>query len=338
MLLTCSVASLKWKGYEIKLFGNFMVTGLLIVAIFAVLDEINVVDIPIINTNLMFEVLYSDPLSQFGHRSIMSLYFGVMLPFLFVLEDVDDRFWFKSAVFLVGVVNTFYLISSGNRSGIAAIMISISLYYIFNHKNKKRILNQYIPNFLISIIIAVFLVFAYKPDNFKRFVFLWANSPFIGHITFNKTPIRDITFDGKVLSSEHAENLYKSDMLRVTILSDTLNGIMKYPFGRGFMKNTHTHFIVDIVYSTGVIGIIWLTLFIKYFMEFILKFYRNAYDKKLFWLFVTPLISWFFVGIMYNSLYLGLAWIYFGIMLSLSDRKHQQIVVDVESPSSTRAP
>jgi hypothetical protein len=325
LLLCSAISSMPWDALCIRNLGYVMVAGLGIMGIFAVLDDFKVVAIPFINLCLMFDPPYKDPLAQFGHRSIMSLYLGLMLPFLFVLEDRKERLWFKITTIAVGIIFIYFLVYSGNRSGIAAIMISLVAYYSFNVCNRDRLLNRYIPSFVFIVIMAFVLVFFFRPVQGKYFLLLWSNSPFMSWQirnteTLMQSPLKNALERYGTLSEIHRHNLYRSDLIRVEVARDVVEGIVKYPVGRGFMLNTHVHFMLDIIYAAGIFGIIWIIALIHEFTKTIMNI-KKSLNKIMLWALLTPLISWFFVSIMYNALHLSLPWIYLGVILSMNNQK-----------------
>jgi hypothetical protein len=315
LLLCSAISSMHWNVSRIRNAGYCMVAGLGIMGILAVLDDFKVAGIPFLNLCLMLDPPYKDPLAQFGHRSIMSLYLGLMLPFLFVLEDCKERLWFKITTIAVGICYMYFLIYSGNRSGIAAITIALIVYYVFNVCNRDRLLNRYIPSFVFIITIAFVLVFYLRGDQAKYFLLLWAESPLV------PSHFKIFEFLGITLSEVHSYNLYASDLLRVEIARDVMEGLVKYPAGRGFMLDTHVHFMLDIIYAAGVVGIIWIIILMLEFMKTITSINKKRLNKIILWALLTPLVSWFFVGIMYNALYLSLPWIYLGIILAMNNQK-----------------
>ncbi len=329
-LLCAATASLSWNAASLRNVGIFMVAGLAIAGMLAVVDDAGIADLPLMNISLTNDPPIREPVAQFGHRSVMSLYLGVMLPFLFVLEDQDPSRWLRGAVMAVGVCFLYFLIYSRNRSGFGAIAIAMATYYAFNLRHGDRWLHPRVPGFALAMVLAFVAVFAFRPAQGATFLVLWANSPFFADVQLFGTSIRDlagISVHGVTLADladtkmnpVQSSNLSDSDMLRMKILAETFVGLREYVLGRGFMTNTHVHFVIDIIHAAGAVGILWLVAFAYYLADMIGSIVRSGMDRTSLWLLLTPLIAWFWVGLMFNAINLGLGWVFFGMLLSLHE-------------------
>lgn len=314
-LLCAATASLPWNEARLRSVGLTMTAGLAIMGVLAVLDDTGIVNLPLMNISLINEPPMREPVAQFGHRSIMSLYLGVMLPFLFVLEEQDRSRWLRAAILAVGICFLYFLIYSRNRSGFGAIVIALATYYAFNLRHGGRWLHPRVPGFVLTIVLAFVVVFWFRPWQGGLFVRLWLNSPFFTDIqVFGLTPVDLPQFN---LNQVQVSNLYHSDMLRVEIAKDTLLGLKDHLLGRGFMTNTHVHFAVDIIHAAGIVGIVWLVAFACYLADMVRSIVRSDQEQTSLWLLLTPLVAWFWVGLMFNAINLGLAWAFSGMLLAL---------------------
>jgi len=315
-LLCAAVASLPWDRSNLRNVGLTMVAGLAIAGTLALVDDFEIANLPLLNISLINEPPLREPVAQFGHRSIMSLYLGVMLPFLFVLEEQDQSRWLRAAIVAVGICFLYFLISSRNRSGFGAIVIALATYYAFHPRHRERWLHPRVPGFVLAIVLALVAVFWLRPWQGMTFVKLWFNSPlFTGiHDAFGLT-VADVP--QLSLNEAHASNLYRSDMLRVELVEEAFSGLGQHFLGRGFMANTHVHFVVEIIYAAGVVGILWLAAFAYYTADLVRTVVRSGREWASLWLLLTPLIAWFSVGLMYNAIDLGLGWVLSGMLLAL---------------------
>ena len=323
LLLCAAVASLPWNAIKTRSIGISMTAGLFIVGVLAVIDDAGMMNLAPINVSLINDPPIREPVAQFGHRSIMSLYLAVMLSFLFVLEDQSPRqsVWLRSVLIAVGVCFLYFLIYSKNRSGVAAIAIAMATYYAFNLRHGDRWLHPRIPGFVLTVILALLVVFWFRAPQAMTFFSLWANSPFseilrfipnpLGHQWANIAELADTK-----MNPFQKRNLYESDMLRVHIVKETFAGLRENILGRGFMTNTHVHFVIDIIHAAGVVGILWLVAFAYYVAGMIRSIVRSGMERAALWLLLTPLIAWIFVGLMFNAINLGLGWVFFGMMLA----------------------
>jgi hypothetical protein len=322
-LLCAATTSLSWNAARLRGVGLSMLAGLAIAGMLAVVDDARIADLPLMNISLANDPPIREPVAQFGHRSVMSLYLGVMLPFLFVMEDRDPSRWLRAAVMVVGVCFLYFLIYSRNRSGFGAIAIAMATYYAFNLRHGERWLHPRVPGFALTLVLAFVVVFAFRAPQGGTFFILWAKSPFFSDIlsflpnlpTSQGNTLADLA-DTK-MNPVQARNLYESDMLRVEIVKETVAGLRENFFGRGFMANTHVHFVIDIIHAAGVVGILWLVAFAYYLADMIRSIVRSGMEWASLWLLLTPLIAWFWVGLMFNAINLGLGWVFFGMLLAL---------------------
>ncbi len=313
-----AVASMTWNALRIRRIGNVMVFGLMIMGVMALLDDFKVLDISFMNLCYMHDPPIKSPNAQFGHRSIMGLYLGIMLPFLFVLEDSKKQNWFRFTTIAVGICFLYFLIYSANRSGIAAATISLTLYYAFHLENKERLLNPYVPGFAISIILSFVLVFWTRTLQGLYFLISWLASPIIADIpVVGEVAARFAAFKLNQLQTIPANVIYASDRVRYEVIQNAVSGFKTNFFGAGFQSNTHVWFIIDIIFAAGVVGVIWISISSFYVTRVFSYGFRTFPDKNIIWALLIPLVSWVFVGIMYNSLHIGLAWLFLGIVLAL---------------------
>ncbi len=322
-LLCAATANLSWNAARLRGVGLSMLAGLAIAGTLAVVDDAGIVDLPLMNISLINDPPIREPVAQFGHRSIMSLYLGLMLPFLFVMEDRDPSRWLRVAVIVVGVCFLYFLIYSRNRSGFGAIAIAMATYYAFNLRHGERWLHPRVPGFALTLVLAFVVVFAFRAPQGGTFFVLWATSPFFSDIlsflpnlpVSQGNTLADLA-DTK-MNPVQARNLYESDMLRVEIVKETVASLRENIFGRGFMANTHVHFVIDIIHAAGVVGILWLVAFAYCLANMIRSIVRSGMDRTNLWLLLTPLIAWFWVGLMFNAINLGLGWVFLGMLLAL---------------------
>jgi hypothetical protein len=120
------------------------------------------------------------------------------------------------------------------------------------------------------------------------------------------------------LNEVHRNNLINSDLLRLDLVKAIFNELKYNIFGKGPHPNTHIHFIFDVIYAAGWIGICWLLIFFCYLVKIIRDLLRN-YDQiySVFSILFFTLVVWFIVGIMYNSINMGISWIILGMLLAL---------------------
>jgi len=325
-LLFCgAIAGLNWNNEMILEIAKMVALGLFISALLCSIDSLNLLDIPRINDDHRLEAIRDYvPYGQFGHRSAMSLYLTVMLTFLLVMtESGMGTNRFRICCLLACGYFFWLLIISINRSGPAAIVISLCIYFIFNVKNEKRIISKRIPDFILPLCLAVMLVGIGKPNTFKLYLYRWVSSAIIANFIPESKFLSTLAesdesgyFAGIDLS--RADLIHKSDMTRWELVRETWRSLRKNPYGSGFVNDPHVFSAIDLIHAAGLFGIIWLIVFSSLFVSMIFKTIRTLESKACLWAVITGIIGWIVVGIMYNSLYLGIGWGFLGMTISLS--------------------
>lgn len=314
---SAAVASLPWSAVKFTGVALAMTLGLAITGVLALVDDAGIYDLALMNVSLINDPPLVSPVAQFGHRSVMSLYLALMLSFLFVYEDQlpAQKFWLRFVLIAIGTCFLYFLIYSGNRSGVAAIAIAMFFYYAFSFMHHGRWLKTRTPGFVLSAVLAILMVFWFRNDQAMIFLISWTESPLFSTLYQAMGDAGVVRADLR-FSEERRVALVASDMLRVEIAMSTFSNLSEYFFGRGFMTNTHVHFVIDIVHGAGVVGIFWLALYAYYAANMVKSVLHSGTSRSDFWLLTTPLVSWFFVGIMFNAIHLGLGWLFFGMLLA----------------------
>lgn len=327
--LLCAVASQNsWSLHDIKNMGVGLVLGLIISAIISDLDILDLLNNRYVNYSYINDPPTKEPVAQFGHRSIMSLYIGVMLCFLLLISNnISDRF-FSIFVLFISSNYIYFLITSKNRSGLLAILITMFSYNVFNYfcKRKKNLI-QSLTILSSALIIGFYFAFQFDPSNTKIFFILLLKSPLFNPVVnsilgfFNISNILGLGNISELLNPTQSALLNNSDMLRINIASDVYSNIFRNVFGRGFMANTHINFITDLVYSAGLIGVIWLAAYFYFICRLILSILKLRNENlKILSILLFSLVSWFFVGLMYNAINLGFSWVILGMLFSFKNK------------------
>jgi hypothetical protein len=342
--LCAAASSIAWKLEDLKKIAQGLIIALTIVMILSITD-LFFLNIPFLNISYINNPPSNSPVAQFGHRSIMSLYVAVLLIFIFLVSIYTKNLLLRIMVLLNCSCYIYFLIINNNRSAILAILITIFIYNIVNilHKRYKEIIQSLI---LLSLIFSISIYLAFKLNYTEAHVFLilLTESPYFKSIYLfiikisnelilvyeNPTNIAstlNINTEEKLvnlprLNEVHRNNLINSDLLRLDLIKVIFNELKYNIFGKGPNPNTHIHFIFDVIYAAGWIGICWLLIFFCYLVKIIRDLLRN-YDQiySVFSILFFTLVVWFIVGIMYNSINMGISWIILGMLLAL----HQNI-------------
>ncbi len=324
ILFAASVISMDWTETKIFTIAKYVAIGLFLISFLVIIDSAGIINIPRINE--YFTTSMPAPYAQWGHRWLMALYLAVFLPFLLII--MESNFTSKSFKLLFIIVCLYYfyfLIFSRSRSGPGSILIALFIYYIFNRNNKNRLISKHIPDFIIpcilGIILSVFLHFSDMQNYTHRIV---SSAPFQAVIPYAENVKIFLEENANVdnsMTAERAEDTYNNDILRLNIAKKTFLSLKTDPLGKGFMHDPHVFFIIELIYAGGIVAILGLSLFISYFIYFSFKTIQYVNDKTIYWALNASIISWFFVGVMYNALYMSIFWAFIGIIISLSKFK-----------------
>lgn len=316
ILFAGAIASFKWNEAEICLLVKFMVSGLMLTALICFIDGVGIVDIPRINDSPVTHPDYDFyiPYGQFRHRSVMSLYLAVIYGFLFVISDDQKvgRVW-RYGILLSGGYFFWLLIASRNRAGPSALILSLCAYYIFFFWVERKSHFKKVSDFLIVIVFAgaIFGLTA-DPAILTSYWNMWLGIPGISTV-FNWF------YGGGIpdLQLEETLRVLEGGMVRVNLVNDAISRLHTFPYGSGLRFDPHMWFVVDIIYTAGFFGVLWLMVVAGKSVGIVFKLLRKSPASNAVWAVVTGLTCWVLVGITYNSLNMGISWGFIGIFLSM---------------------
>lgn len=321
ILFAGAVASIRWTEKQVYIVGYLMALGLLLCAILSLVDGMGIMNIARVNDS---PVLHGDlstfyPYGQFRHRSVMGLYLAVILTFLLVLsEGKGFHPAFRIITFITVLFFLTLLIYSRNGSGPGAILIAFTVYFIFNLYSERKSFIKYIPNGFLVYLLAIMIVAAINPHILKYYYYRWLSTPVIKEIAdpYYSNNQNDYSYIIEVTN--------QSDTARINLLRESFSQLKTAPFGKSFKDNAHVFFIVDVIFATGVLGLIWIVLVSILLLKMLKELLATNINKTIIWALTASLMAWVLVGIMYNGLNIGIAWGFFGVLISLHRRVTQK--------------
>lgn len=335
-LFAAAAASLDWGRTEVLALARAVFGGLLIAAVFSTIDMVGWVDLPRINEIPLEVSTQVFPLAHFGHRSLMAIYLSVLLTFVFIAaENPAETLVFRVCGTLIAGFFFYFLVWSRNRSGPAAIVVALGAYYLFNRQRPGRWLGRRVPNFAVAITVSLSILFYSQPMFMDLYLYTWISSPIVqkampqwvwDDIAKKPSGKRPIIIDGRRIyslqemieeSPEYMERIQTSDLQRWKLTKEVLANLNDHPWGKGFVKDAHVIFVFDIINAAGWIGVSFLAAIAWYFFRLLREIARRADDDNSGWALVATMVAWFLSGAMYNSLFMGIAWMMVGILVGM---------------------
>jgi hypothetical protein len=318
-----AIATLNWTEERVFVLAKHLVAGLLVCAALIAIDVTGWIDVPRINDAPEGVSPGYYPYGQFGHRTVMGLYVATMVPFLMVMvEKRNVGPWFRAGALTVGGVYWYMLFWSLNRSGLAAVLVALGFYYLAHLSINHRLLGKRVPDFAVPFALAFIAGILSVPYAFSNYFVLWISSPFIRTVfpgldtwAFVDKQQGECILD--CVSSDLPVRVYESDMVRWRLLQDAFSAMLDKPWGSGLISDSHASLITVIIHASGVVGLAWLSVYAAVFVFIVSRSLKSERFKACCWALFAGLVGWFLVGIMYDSVHLGLAWGFLGIMLSI---------------------
>ncbi len=303
IIMTVSVYSLRLNNESIYILYLFIALGIFFSCFITIIDYFNIYDF--IGVNDLSYVSSLDGLKVvqasgfFPRRSAMAAYFSLLLPVCFVIAFSNYSFKYKLFFLFSGLLGCISLLLTHNRSGLIAVGFSIIMYFIFI--DKRISIKSLIAKLPVLVVIALG-------------IWLFGESYLQEHV--------DI-FLVKILQAPTDD----SDYIRVAYFLGAFENMLNHPVGQGFgmvyldgygINNTHNIFS-SILWATGLPGLIWLFIFsfisIKMF-SYPSKFLFGE-TKTLFYSSSFGLFAWLINSLAHDDIGTGMAWILFGVVLSL---------------------
>jgi hypothetical protein len=307
LLLAAAISRTRWRPSQLSALWLLMAGGLFISSSLTIVDYAGIVDIPYNNDATRstsaggFSVWQAS--GFFARRSGMAAIFVLSITGSLVLalarESVKARLYFLAAA-SSGLLCLFL---THNRSGVLSAIAVVAVYTLVS------------PRFRGGRRIKILLGGAAASGIFLAIVILF----FPEHVAVYRAKLGFIGL---------ADTTWESDAYRYELFIAAIKSIGKNPLGNGFTMITlpggiayNPHNVVTaIIWAAGGFSFIWLPLFTA---ALYLSLGRRLANRPARPLPVESdalscaLLAWLLNGMTHNTIFTGLAWALFGLMLSI---------------------
>jgi len=308
VLLAAAISRTRWRRSQISTIWILMAGGLLVSSSLTIVDYIGMIDVPYNNEATTSTTAAGLKVWQasgfFPRRSGMAAFFGLSITGSLVLALAHESFRARLYFLAAASSGLLCLFLTHNRSGVFAAIFVIAIYTLLSPRFKgSRRINILLGasvagGLLLTVVILLF------PDHLTVYV---AKLGFIGL----------------------ADETWSSDRYRVDLFVAAIRSITENPLGNGFTKislssglamNPH-NVVTAIIWATGIFSFIWLPLFAAAVYLALSGRLENRSDRAPLRVesdaLTFALFAWLVGGMTHNILFTGLAWIMFGLMLSI---------------------
>jgi len=308
ILLAAAISRTRWHRSQISTLWFLMAAGLLVSSSLTIVDYVGFINVPYANElDISTEAVGLDVEQASGFfvkRSAMAAYFGLSATGSLVLALTHESFRARLYYFTAASSGLLCLFLTHNRSGVFGAIIAIGIYILISPRfnGSRRV------NILLASMIAGGMLLAgtatFFPEHLSVYV---AKLGFIGL----------------------ADEAWASDGTRIDLFVAAVKSIAVNPLGNGFTKillspgrliSAH-NIVTAIIWALGAFAFLWLPLFSA--AVYLSLTGRPGNRSNRIPLSVESdaltfgLLGWLLNGMTHNIIFTGLAWVVFGIMLSI---------------------
>lgn len=321
-LLASSAAfcSLFDDDHIVKLLTAFALGGCL-GAIATLVDFTGLIDLPGINENIAAtrtEVGYIMQVSgPFARRSAMAAYYTMIISIGILLPIYNNRLKLSAKFFFLfsSMVCSVSLALTHNRAGILSAAMAVLVCLIFSSSNLIFLIQKLCVLVFLGMLFLAALNTLF-PDAMLVYQSFLEPSEAYATIGFLQ--------------------LSESDALRITFFQHTMSSLLENPIGHGYSLLTgvsgYEDFPVDphgnltqIVWASGLFGVLWLLLFGSRAVVQSLRLIRTKLTlepiSRLIPTLIGALLSFLILGVSHTVISTGIAWILCGSLLRLIKEK-----------------
>lgn len=310
-----SVASLNWTMPRLFMVARWLAIGMCISAGLTLVDHLGWVDIPRVNESHVVTVMdEGESVSQahgpFNHRTSLAIYMALTISFFLTIRLSCPSPFTRSILWLASGLSLMVLLLSHNRAAPVAIGLSCGLFYVRNGLK--------LPILLIKTAIAVVPVMIVIEVFLPRIAEVYRTM-------LGMSPLAFLLPNNTVHNHNAVMEFHDSDTMRFELFKDVLRTIGESPLGTGF-GNVYTlnygwfdpHSLITAVFlASGIFAVPWLIGFAMNYIAMLRNAGSRVSDKMGMGALNTSLLALFLVGIMHNVLYIGIAWMFLGLLVSL---------------------
>lgn len=317
VLFAAAAYRVNWTAEKVQRILLCFILGALLSSLITMIDFFGIVDVPRVNEGAG---VYSDAgigallqaSGPFFRRSAMAAYFALVIPvgvqgFLRAKTmSFRTRVLFLSSAVAAGLA----LFLTHNRAGLLGAIIAIGVINVSMAKSALRLIRLIVLTLLVSATIA-FLLVTYFPKQVAVYEALL-------HLS-------DKVADGSV-------NYAESDAIRYVFFKYVMSSLKENPVGHGFTHITGIpghpdsdphNMITQIIWAAGVFGIGWII----YFAASVINRIKRRFStealadpfSRLSLIIGSGLLGWLFCGMMHQILGNGMAWLFLGVLMKMSN-------------------
>jgi hypothetical protein len=308
VLMAAAVSRIRLVGSQLLIFWVCLAAALLLSSGLTLVDQAGIVDVPYNNEFTTETRVDGEAVEQatgfFARRSGMAAVFALTISGSLALALAHGSLRVRLYFLTAGVTGLLCLFLTHNRSGVLGSAAVVALYALLSPRFRgfRRIGIVMAAAILGATSIA--LVARYYPEHASVYL---AKLGFIGL----------------------AETTWESDLYRIDLFYAAIRSLAVRPLGNGF-----THIIIPggismsphnvvtmIIWAAGLFSFIWLPLFGVTVYTYLGRRFGNRSAGSSLSVesdaVTCALFAWLVNGMTHNSIFTALAWMLFGVMISI---------------------
>lgn len=275
----------------------------------SIIDYIGFYNFPYVNDVVIETDFDHERVTQasgfFPTRSAMAAIFSLSIGGLFVLALMSKGILLRTYFLLAGVSGFVCLMLTHNRSGILGVLIAVTFYLFFSRRMSLVRRVKVLTLAVMATVAFSFFMIEYFPS----------------HV--------NVYYEKLIYMFDDSAKVDESDYGRLLIFKSVIASLLENPLGNGFTNipvegigliNPH-NVITSIIWSAGVVGILWLIVYgfviYRLIKKVIVVSNANA-NRNYIDITILGLGAWMLGNMAHNSLSTGLAWIFLGVLISVS--------------------
>ena len=302
IIVLAAAISLDVKGDELDKIINFLVFGMLIASMIAIVDSVGIYKFSFLKAAATASKVDGQQIEQaggfFSRRSAMAAIYSIAVPIIAIVGLKKNILVIRCLYLFCAFVSLVALFLTHNRSGVLAIVIVCLWYiiYFFEGSLAKRIASVFIAIFVGSAFFAILNIY------FSEDLYVY---------------IEKLSF----IFEEDGE-VSKSDSSRVYFFVEAMKSLGSAPLGNGFtlmytdLYGFHSpHNIVTyLIWAAGLLSFVWLPLLFVQFKKS-LRSNRYKHSSGEFYVLAIKLgvISFMLNNMAHNSFNTGIFWLLLGL-------------------------
>lgn len=320
IVFAAAISTLDWTTVRLAMVARCLAAGMGISCALTLVDHFGVIDVPRVNEHTAVttvgEVSVSQAHGPFNHRTSMAIYMAVSIPFFLLINNAGLGRPTRILLWGTILIASLVLLLSHNRAAPIAMALACGWFYV---RNGLRVPIVVLKSLfvLIPLVIVVELFVPRVAEVYK--------------MTIAASPLAFVVPHVAARTDASLMAVHDSDAMRLVLLREALRAVRENPFGTGFSHiytmdygwmDPHSIF-TSLLVASGIFSIPWL-------LGFILRIYttyRNAArltsQRIALGAISTSLLALTLVALMHTAIYIGVAWMFLGLLISLESNAHR---------------